>query len=60
VWLLTLAGCLAAGWLGGQAGRYLQLLPGDLRPAPSPHIHISGPTYLDADHGAPGRRARDL
>lgn len=60
VLLLTLIGCLAAGWLGGRAGRYLQLADGDLRPAPSPHIHISGPNYLEAaDHPAT-RSPRDI
>jgi len=57
---LLLGGCCLAGWLGGKAGRYFQLAADDFRPAPPPHMYVSGPTHLDAggppsavgEHGA--------
>jgi hypothetical protein len=46
---LLVGGCFLAGWLGGKAGHYFQFAPDDFRPAPSPHMYVSGPTYLEAD-----------
>lgn len=50
--LLSLIGCALAAWLGEQAGRYFQLTGQDFRPAPAPHLHVSGPTYFEAADAA--------
>jgi len=54
---LLLGGCFLAGWLGGRAGRYFQFAADDFRPAPPPHMYVSGRTYLEAD--VPLAPARD-
>lgn len=53
---LLFGGCFLAGWLGGKAGHYFQLAADDFRPAPPPHMYVSGPTYLDADGSLPSVR----
>jgi len=55
---LVLGGGCLAGWLGGQAGRYLQFAAADFRPAPPPHTYVSGPTYLEADVPLPPARGQ--
>jgi len=47
--LVLIAGAVGAAWLGQEAGRYIRFESGDLRPVVAPHLHLSGPTYLETD-----------